>query len=128
MDKIIMKGMRFFGHHGVLSQEKELGQIFEVDLELSIDLGPSGHKDDLSLTVSYADVFAFVEELVTGPPMNLIEAVAQRLARGVLERFTPVQAVRVFLKKPSAPVQGLFDYMAVEISRERNKEAVSNKL
>ncbi|KJS03815.1 MAG: dienelactone hydrolase [Peptococcaceae bacterium BRH_c4a] len=121
MDKIIMKGMRFYGHHGVLPHERELGQIFEVDLELSLDLGPAGHMDDLSLTVSYADVFGLAEELVTGSPMNLIEAVAQRIADGVLEKFTPVRAVRVVLKKPSAPVQGVFDYMAAEITRVRDR-------
>lgn len=120
MDKIIMKGMRFFGRHGVLPQERELGQVFEVDVELSLDLGPAGLKDDMSLTVSYADVFGLVEEVVTGKPYSLIEAVAQRIAGLVLERFGLVQAVRVTVKKPLAPIQGMYEYMAAEIFRERH--------
>ncbi|MFZ5650563.1 MAG: dihydroneopterin aldolase [Bacillota bacterium] len=119
MDKIIMKGMRFFGHHGVLAHEREQGQIFVVDMELGLDLEPAGKSDDLSHTVSYAEVFDLVEEVVTGPPMNLIEAVAREIASRVLTRFGQVQEVGVMLKKPSAPVQGLFEYMAAEITRVR---------
>lgn len=119
MDKIIMKGMRFYGHHGVLAHEREIGQIFVVDMELCLDLEPAGISDDLGYTVSYAEVFELVEEVVTGPPMNLIEAVARKIAGCVLERFEMVQEVGVKLKKPSAPVQGMFEYMAAEVIRSR---------
>lgn len=124
MDRIIMNGMRFFGHHGVLAHERELGQIFVVDMELGLDLEPAGKSDDLSHTVSYAEVFQLVEAVVTGPHMNLIEAVAQEIASRVLENFGPVQEVRVTLKKPSAPVQGLFEYMAADITRRRDRQKV----
>lgn len=119
MDKIIMKGLRFFGHHGVLPQERELGQFFEVDVEISLDLEAAGEKDDLNSTVSYADVFGLVGEVVTGQPCSLIEAVAQRVAVQVLERFGLVEVVRVTVKKPSAPIEGAFEYMAAEITRSR---------
>ncbi|GBF32121.1 dihydroneopterin aldolase [Desulfocucumis palustris] len=118
MDKIILSGMKFFGRHGVLPQERELGQKFEVDLELCLDLAPAGKNDELDSTVSYAEVFAVVERVVTGPPMKLIEAVAERVAGGVLESF-PIESVRVRIKKPGAPVPGCFDYMAVEIERRK---------
>ncbi|MFZ5646098.1 MAG: dihydroneopterin aldolase [Bacillota bacterium] len=119
MDKIIMKGMRFYGHHGVLDHEREEGQLFVVDMDLYLDLEPAGKTDDLNHTVSYAEVFELVEEVVTGPPMNLIEAVAHKIASRVMKRFGQVREVRVTLKKPSAPVQGLFEYMAAEITRSR---------
>lgn len=119
MDKIILKGLRFYGKHGVMEHERELGQVFEVDLEMSVDLRQAGLKDDLSLSVNYAEVFDLVEEVVTGKPHFLLEAVAERIAGLLLERCHLVQAVRVLMKKPSAPVKGLFEYMAVEINRTR---------
>ncbi|HBV99306.1 MAG: dienelactone hydrolase [Peptococcaceae bacterium BICA1-7] len=119
MDSIIMKGMRFFGHHGVLAEEREQGQVFVVDLQLFMDLKPAGDSDDLGLTVSYAEVFEAVEEVVSGKPFNLIEALAERVAGVVLERFQPVREVKVTLKKPQAPIQGAFEYMAAEITRSR---------
>lgn len=119
MDRIIMKGMRFFGRHGVLPQERELGQVFEVDLEIFLDLEEAGKRDDLDLTVSYAEVFGLVEGVVAGEPRRLIEAVAGRIAALVLERYRRVERVRVRVKKPSAPVPGQFEYMAAEITRSR---------
>jgi len=119
MDSIIMKGMVFFGHHGVLAEEREQGQVFVVDLHLFLDLKPAGDSDDLELTVSYAEVFETVEEVVSGKPFNLIEALAERVAGNVLERFKRVREVKVTLKKPQAPIQGNFEYMAAEITRSR---------
>lgn len=118
MDKIILSGMKFFGRHGVLSQERDLGQKFEVDVEICLDLIPAGKSDDLNATVSYAEVFAIVERVVTGPPRKLIEAVAERVAGDILENF-PIDSVKVRIKKPGAPVPGCFDYMAVEIERQK---------
>ncbi len=76
----------------------------------------AGKSDELNATVSYADVYALVEGVLTGPPMKLIEAVAERVAGKILESF-PIESVRVRIKKPGAPVPGCFDYMAVEIER-----------
>ena len=84
MDKIIMCGMSFYGYHGVLPQERELGQIFEVDVELYLDLRAAGENDDPEMTVSYADVYEVVRRVVTGLPRNLIETVAESVASRIL--------------------------------------------
>jgi dihydroneopterin aldolase len=119
MDKIILQGMEFYGYHGVLSEERSLGQRFIVDLELELDLRPAGKSDDLELTINYAKVFELVESVVRGNPRRLIESVAEDIASAVLEQF-PVAAATVRLKKPQAPVPGHFASMAVEIRRARS--------
>ncbi|MCG8401137.1 MAG: dihydroneopterin aldolase [Firmicutes bacterium] len=116
MDKIIMCGMSFYGYHGVLSQERELGQIFEVDVELYLDLRAAGENDDPEITVSYADVYEVVRRVVTGRPRNLIETVAESVAARILNGF-PVREALVRVKKPAAPVPGQFGHMGVEIRR-----------
>lgn len=113
-----MQDVSFYGYHGVLPQEKELGQTFIVDLELYIDLRAAGIKDDPSMTVSYADVYEAVQQEVTGYPCKLIEALAERIAARVLKDFA-VEEVLVRVKKPSAPVPGHFSYMGVEIRRSK---------
>ncbi|MEW6065560.1 MAG: dihydroneopterin aldolase [Bacillota bacterium] len=122
-DKIILKGMTFYGYHGVLPEEQRLGQLFEVDLELLTDLKPAGDSDDLKRSVSYADVFETVEQVVTGPPRRLLEAVAESISRRVLQQYPPVQEVKVVVKKPGAPIRGKFRYMAVEINRQRGSSS-----
>ncbi|ABO48704.1 dihydroneopterin aldolase [Desulforamulus reducens MI-1] len=118
-DKIILRGMNFFGYHGVFEEERRLGQPFQVDLELSMDLQPAGQGDDLNLSVSYAEVFEIVEQVLTGEPYKLLEAVAERISQRVLEQYEKVEEIKVTLKKPNAPIQGNFQYMAVEITRGR---------
>lgn len=121
MDRIVLKGMEFYGYHGVMEQEQQLGQRFVVDVELELDLREAGISDDLAATVSYADVYEVVRRVVTGPPRQLIEAVAEDVASGVLSD-SRVKWVRVCLKKPQAPIAGHFAYMAVEIERGESHE------
>ncbi len=117
-DKIILQGMVFYGYHGVNQAERELGQRFVVDLELSKDLSAAGSSDDLGMTVNYASVFKVAREVVEGPSCSLIETVAERLAAALLGRF-PLEAVRVRVRKPWAPIRGsVLDSVAVEIYRK----------
>lgn len=118
-DKIILSGMVFYGFHGANPEEKELGQRFVVDLEVEYDLSTAGESDDLSDTVNYSRLYGIVKEVVEGPSLNLLEAVAQRIASNILER-QPVQSVMVRLKKPEVPIKGsILDYAAVQIYRRR---------
>ena len=110
--------MVFYGYHGVRPAEKELGQRFIVDLEVWKDLGPAGRGDDLAQTVNYAALYRLAAGIVTGPPCNLIETVAERIAAAVLAQF-PVDAVRVRVRKPEAPIPGVLASAAVEILRRR---------
>jgi dihydroneopterin aldolase len=118
-DKIILSGMVFYGFHGANSEEKELGQRFIVDLEVEYDLRPAGASDDLPDTINYSRFYGIVKEVMEGPSINLLEAVAQRIASNVLEQY-PVESAMVRLKKPEVPIKGsILDYAAVEIIRRR---------
>ncbi|HZK19007.1 MAG TPA: dihydroneopterin aldolase, partial [Clostridia bacterium] len=52
-DRIFLQGLQFFGYHGVLPEERELGQRFTVDLEMAMDLAEAGRTDNLDDTVNY---------------------------------------------------------------------------
>jgi len=118
-DKICLAGMVFYGYHGTQPAEKELGQRFIVDLELTADLKPAGLSDDLAQTISYSRVYQAVKRVVEGPSRNLLEAVAEGVAQAVLKECGG-EEVRVKVWKPSAPIKGaLFSGVAVEITRRR---------
>ena len=119
MDKIIMKDLHFFGYHGLLPEETRLGQRFIIDLELYVDMKKAGDTDDLNYSVSYADVFEDVRELAEGDPFKLIEALAENIASVILGKYSLIKGLQVTVKKPEAPVNGIFDYFAVEIIRMR---------
>ena len=75
--------------------------------------------DVLTDTVNYSRFYGIVKEVMEGPSLNLLEAVAHRIASYVLERH-PVESVMVRLKKPEVPIKGsILDYAAVQIYRRR---------
>ena len=119
MDKILVRGLRVYAYHGVFPEEKREGQPFLLDITLALDLSRAGVSDDLADTVSYADVADTARRAMTERACNLIECAAARVAEGILAVYPPVKAVTVRLCKPNAPVDAEFDYMAVEITRER---------
>ncbi|MGM0472053.1 MAG: dihydroneopterin aldolase [Bacillota bacterium] len=118
-DYIRLKGLKFYGYHGVLAEEKELGQRFIVDLALQTDLKPAGVSDDLTESINYAEVYEVTKQVVEGESYDLIEAVAESIAAKLLSEFTRIKQVQVQVKKPAAPVAGILDWAEVEIERER---------
>lgn len=121
MDKMIIRGMRFFGYHGVLPEENRLGQRFIVDVELMLDLEEAAAADDLAKTVNYADVHARVKRIVEGPPCRLIEALARRIATDLLDTYTNINEVRVRVTKPHPPFDIQFEGVTVELGRRRER-------
>ncbi|MDP9371101.1 MAG: dihydroneopterin aldolase [Chloroflexota bacterium] len=119
-DRILLEGMRFYGHHGTLPAERELGQHFVVDVELRCDLRAAGRTDDLAQTVDYSQVYRQVRAIVEGPPVGLTEVVAERIAAVILEQHPPVEAVCVRVVKPHVRLDGgVLAGSAVEIVRRR---------
>lgn len=59
-DKLILRGLQFFGFHGVKTEEKRLGQKFLVDVNASLDLRAAGQTDSIDDTVSYTDIYRYV--------------------------------------------------------------------
>lgn len=121
MDKIILKNMEFYGYHGLFQEENKLGQRFNVDVELFVSLKQAGQTDQMEDSIDYGHVFNVIKEVVEGKPRNLIERIAQLIADQLLNRFTPLQACKVKVKKPNPPIDGHYDFVAVEIYRERSK-------
>lgn len=115
-DKIILAGMQFYARHGVFPEEKAMGQKFIIDLEILLDLRQAGQTDDLNRTLNYADIYAAVKNITTGRSFNLVEALAEEIAAEILENY-PSEQVLVRVKKPHAPISGIFDYVGVELVR-----------
>lgn len=118
MDKIIIKGMDIFAYHGVLDEEKKLGQHFIFDIKMYYNLKKAGGTDNLKHSVSYADVYIKLNKFITENSFDLIEKVAEESAKLILENFD-IKKVKIKVKKPQAPIAGHFDYTAIEIIRKK---------
>ncbi|MDP4182689.1 MAG: dihydroneopterin aldolase [Bacillota bacterium] len=120
MDKIIMKNMRFYGYHGVLPEEREDGQNFEIDVELYLDLKKAGISDELKDSVDYSQVYGIIKEITESNKFRLVEKLGESISREILSRFKEVERITVCVKKPEAPIDGEFGWVGIEITRSRN--------
>jgi dihydroneopterin aldolase len=119
MDILRLKNMRFYAYHGVLPEEKRIGQWFEVDLEVKTDLQKAGLSDQLEDTLDYSRLLKLVQKVVTGEKFNLIEALAERIAQKIAESFS-ARELTVRVRKPNPPSPTHFDGAEVEIHRVYN--------
>ncbi|MDH7499729.1 MAG: dihydroneopterin aldolase [candidate division NC10 bacterium] len=118
MDKILIGGLQFYGHHGVSEEERRLGGPFRVDLEIYYDLSRAAESDDLSHTIDYGEVCRRVERIGRETQHHLLESLAEAMAREVLESF-PAQGLLVRLQKLNPPLDSRLGFVGVEIRRGR---------
>jgi dihydroneopterin aldolase len=118
-DKLILHNIVLYGYHGPFAAEEELGQRYEVDLELSLDLTPSAGTDDVEYSLNTVDLFTVVKEIVEEQEFHLPEALAEAIASQILSAFE-VDEVLVRVRKPHPPLGGLLDSIEVELVRTKN--------
>jgi len=115
---VIIRGLEVFGPHGVHAAEQQLGQRFVVDLELELLDCPGVASDELAGTVDYATLADQVAAIVAGPPRQLLEHVAGRIADRALAE-PRAHRVRVELSKPQVALPQSLEATAVRIERVR---------
>lgn len=120
-DRITLTGLELYGYHGVFPDEKRDGQRFVVDITIWLDVTAAAAADDLTRTVNYGELAELASVIVTGPPRDLIEAVAAEIADEIMRRY-PVHAAEVTVHKPSAPIPLTFADVSVTIRRSIRRE------
>ena len=125
MDKIYIRDLEFIGYHGVFEEEKKLGQKFYVSLELITNLRDAGLNDDILKTTHYGEVAKTVEKVFFSKKYDLIETLAEDIAREILLNFNLISKLQLEIKKPWAPVGIPLDNVAVEINRKWTEAYIS---
>ena len=103
-DFILLEDLEIRAFHGVLPEEKRLGQKFLLTIRMEMALRPAGISDDLNQSVSYADVARSVTKVFTETSHDLIETAAEVVARHILQTWPVFQKVTVCVRKPWAPI------------------------
>ena len=117
MDRILIEGMSFFGHHGVYPAERETGTHFTVDVALELDVSEAGRTDLLEDTLDYRAAYELVREVLEGEPRSLVETLAQRAAERLLTLDRVERATVTVRKRP--PLRGVTGTVGVEVTRSR---------
>jgi dihydroneopterin aldolase len=120
-DRILVRDLQVFARHGLLPEEKALGQRFAVDITAFLDLAQAGRTDDLARSVSYVDLIETATTTLTRQRFDLIEAAAEAVAVALLAGFPAIERVAIELRKPGAPIDAVFGHVGVAIERSRTE-------
>ena len=117
-DKIKIQNLEVFANHGVFPEENVLGQKFVVSAVLYTDTRKAGQTDELTASIHYGEVSAFIDRYLKEHTFQLLEKVAESLAEELLLQTKGLQKIRLEIKKPWAPVGLPLETVSVEIERE----------
>ncbi|MBR5578918.1 MAG: 2-amino-4-hydroxy-6-hydroxymethyldihydropteridine diphosphokinase [Lachnospiraceae bacterium] len=117
-DIIRIKGLKIYAYHGVFPEEKELGQFFVIDCEITTDFIKAARKDDLNYSIHYGEVCLFIEKEFTRTKYDLIETAAVNTAEALLNNFYGIKSLILEVKKPEAPIPMEFHSVSVQVERQ----------
>ncbi|HVL32452.1 MAG TPA: dihydroneopterin aldolase [Actinomycetota bacterium] len=117
-DLIEVRGLKLRGHIGVTSEERAQEQPLVVSIAARLDTRAASATDDISATLDYEEVVREISKIVSSEAYQLVETLADRIARTILEHPF-VEDVWVRIVKPLAPLSEEVDEVAVEITRQR---------
>ena len=112
---IFLDNVRFFAYHGVGEQEREVGNEFVINLRLKVDIARAAETDDVTHTVSYADVYENIKAEMD-IPSKLLEHVCGRIVKRL---FRTVKGIELKLAKRNPPMGADMDAAGVEVHCER---------
>lgn len=115
---VALEGIELWGHCGVTSEERAVGQRLLVDVRLSPRTAAATSSDDLADTIDYAVVTGVVQRAVDAGEYKLIERLAAVIA-GELLQVLPTDDVTVIVRKPAPPVGVPVAAARVEVTRRR---------
>ncbi|MDX1449453.1 MAG: dihydroneopterin aldolase [Acidimicrobiia bacterium] len=118
-DRIELRGLEVFARHGVYDDEQSAGQLFKIDVVVTVDLSRAGAMDELADTLDYGRMAMLVHDTVESERWDLIERVATRVTEVVLASDDRIERATVTVHKPSAPIPLQFDDVSVTIERAR---------
>ena len=117
---IRLKNIVVYGFHGVHPEEKSLGQRFEIDLEYRLNNPADPWKDEERSTISYVNAHNIISRVCAEKNFNLIETLGNRIIEEMRGNYL-VDIIVVRIRKPSVPIQGILDYVEVEVIWQTEK-------
>ena len=103
--KITLQAMKFYAYHGVLEQERRVGNTFVVDLTLTAPLEKAVQSDQLEDTINYAEVYELTKQEMN-IPSQLLEHVAGRICRSLRHHFPQIEQIEIRVSKLNPPFGG----------------------
>ena len=113
--KLFIDGLEVFSNHGLFAEEKKLGQKFVFDIECLVDYSKAIVSDEMTDSVSYADITEVIYKTSTKNTFNLLERLAGEVVKNIFKTFPEVEEIKLVINKPSAPITYNFKGCGVKL-------------
>jgi|GEM_PF-1279755 len=108
-------GIEVYGHVGYLPEERKLGRRFRVEVHVEYQVNELGREP----LIDYREIATLVRERFSREGY-LIEHIAEELAQAILDRWAPVEKVRLRVHKIHPPVGILAESAYAEVEMVRS--------
>ena len=113
--RVFVKNIRLHAFHGVMPQERIIGNDYLVSVSADCPLEVAAESDSVDDTLNYAHIYNIVKEEMA-LQSNLVEHLAGRIGRRVLAEFPLADNVRVEVVKLNPPMGAACDGAGVELT------------
>lgn len=117
---ITLHHLRFHAFHGVLAQERVVGNDYVLSLRLGFDVSRAIYSDCVEDTLDYARVYQVVAQEME-KPAALLERLAGRIGERLFREFPDITSAQVHLVKCNPPMGADSEGAGVELHLINNK-------
>lgn len=112
---ISLRDVHIYARHGVFSQEQTVGNEFILNLTVKYRYPLPEVADELSDTISYADLYEIALQEMQ-KPSKLLEHVAWRIATDIRRRYPFVISSSISIEKTAPPIPGICGSSSVTLT------------
>lgn len=118
--RIYLKNVRFHAYHGVLQQERIVGNDYVVNLVVDYDFTSAMETDELSATINYAELYEIIKEEMA-IPSKLLEHVVGKIGKRVFSEYSAIRQIQLAITKENPPFGADCDGAGVEVVLTNDK-------
>ena len=118
---LFIDNLEVFANHGLFEEENKLGQKFIFDIECELNYKKAMFSDEMTDSISYADIVEVVVKTATTNTFNLLERLAGEILKNIFTEFSQIENINLKINKPGAPIKYHFEKCGVEVKLSREE-------
>ena len=118
---LFIDNLEVFANHGLFEEENKLGQKFIFDIGCELNYKKAMFSDEMTDSISYADIAEVVVETATTNTFNLLERLAGEILKNIFTEFPQIENINLKINKPGAPIKYHFEKCGVEVNVSREE-------
>ena len=118
---LFIDNLEVFANHGLFEEENKLGQKFIFYIECELNYKKAMFSDEMTDSISYADIAEVVVKTATTNTFNLLERLAGEILKNIFTEFSQIYNIKLKINKPGAPIKYHFEKCGVEVKVSREE-------